>query len=48
MNKRSGPGRPKGRQKDSRLNVMLPSNIKKEFQEITKKMEQIFRLKLVN
>ena len=36
MNKNK-PGRPKGKTKDNRLNIMIPSEIKKEFQTITKK-----------
>lgn len=36
MNKNS-PGRPKGKTKDNRLNVMIPTNIKNEFQTIAKK-----------
>ena len=37
MNKKNKPGRPKGKTKDNRLNVMIPTEIKNEFQNITKK-----------
>lgn len=47
MNKNS-PGRPKGKTKDNRLNVMIPTNIKNEFQTIAKKMVLIYQLKLVS
>ena len=34
MNK---PGRPKGKTKDNRLNIMIPTDIKNKFKIITKK-----------
>lgn len=37
MNKKNSPGRPKGKNKDNRLNIMIPTSIKNEFQTITKK-----------
>ena len=37
MNKKNSPGSPKGKSKDNRLNIMIPTSIKNEFQTITKK-----------
>lgn len=37
MVKKNMPGRPKGKNKDNRLNVMIPTSVKNEFQTITKK-----------
>lgn len=37
MVKKNKPGRPKGKNKDNRLNVMIPTSVKNEFQTITKK-----------
>lgn len=36
MNIKNKPGRPKGKNKDSRLNIMIPTNIKNEFQTIAR------------
>lgn len=37
MDQKNSPGRPKGKNKDNRLNIMIPTNIKNEFQTIAKK-----------
>ena len=37
MLKKSMPGRPKGKNKDNRLNIIIPTSVKNEFQAITKK-----------
>lgn len=37
MTNKKKPGRPKGKNKDERLNIMIPSTIKNEFKTITQK-----------
>lgn len=37
MKKKGLPGRPKGKNKDNRLNIMIPTSVKNEFQTITRK-----------
>lgn len=44
MNKNS-PGRPKEKTKDNRLNVIIPTNIKNEFQTIAKKNDSNISVK---
>lgn len=37
MVKNKRPGRPKGKTKDNRLNIMIPTSVKKEFQLVTER-----------